>query len=447
MRIPTALLLAALLLGTNAPAAAEDRTPYNVVLLMADDLGADELACYGHETHRTPRLDRLAAEGMRFETCWAAPLCTPTRVMLMTGCYAHRTGWFDLIDRALTPLPTSHLRDVSAWRTFAHVLRDGGYATALAGKWQLPGTLPDLVREAGFDEYLIWAYDHNLPKGIRHEGRERADGRGPTSRYWHPALLKDGAYEPTTAADYGPDRFTDFLIDFIRRHRTQRFLVYYPMCLTHKPWAPTPDLVHPGRKTDGGLALNLEHLDRLVGRIVDTVDEAGIAEKTLILFTGDNGTQGRGKGKATELGVRVPLIARCPGTVPAGAVRSTLVSLADVYPTLAACADLGLPHGREIDGVSLLPTLRGEDVEHREWIVSYLGEKRMVRTATWMLDGAGKLYDCSWNRQTRAYRQIKPKDEDDASRKARARLEAILASIPGPDPIRTQLRPDKRRRK
>ena len=89
---------------------------------------------------------------MRFETCWATPLCSPTRVMLMTGRYAHRTGWFDLIDRALTPRPASHLRYVSRWQTFAHVLRGGGYTTALAGKWQLPGALPDLVKEAGFDE-------------------------------------------------------------------------------------------------------------------------------------------------------------------------------------------------------------------------------------------------------------------------------------------------------
>ena len=438
--------LALALLAVGAPVAAEDRSPYNVVLVMADDLGAAELGCYGHEAHRTPRLDRLAAEGMRFDTCWATPLCSPTRVMLMTGRYAHRTGWFDLIGRPLTPRPSSQLRDVSTWRTFAHVLRDGGYATALGGKWQLPGTLPDLVREAGFDEYLIWAYDHDLPKGVRHEGREREDGRGPTSRYWFPALLENGEYEPTTEADYGPDRFTEFLIDFIKRHRSDRFLVYYPMCLTHKPWAPTPDLEHPGRRTKGGLPANLAHLDHLVGRLVDTVDELGIAEKTLILFTADNGTQGRGKGKVTELGVRVPLVARCPGTVPAGTVSDALVSLADVYPTLLACAGVGLPHGHEIDGVDLLPTLRGEEVEHRPWIVSYLKEQRMVRTATWMLDGAGKLYDCAWNRRTREYRLIKRKDDDEASRQARADLEAILASVPGPDPIRAQLLPAKQRR-
>lgn len=438
-----AVVLALLLCTLGAPAAAEDAKPLSVVLIMADDLGAAELACYGHETHRTPHLDRLAAEGMRFETCWSTPLCTPTRVMLLTGRYAHRTGWFDLIDRALTPRPSSYLRDVSTWKTFAHVLRGGGYATALAGKWQLPGKLPDLVHEAGFDEYLVWAYDHNLPKAIRHEGRERQDGKGPTSRYWHPALLENGEYEPTTEVDYGPDRYTDFLIDFIRRHHTRRFLAYYPMCLTHKPWAPTPDPEHPGRKTEGGLPANLEELDRLVGRLTAAVDELGIAERTLILFTADNGTQGRGKRKVTELGVRVPLIARCPGTVPAGEVRSTLVSLADVYPTLVECAELSLPHGREIDGVSLLPTLRGEDVEHRPWIYSFLEEKEMVRTAQWMLDGAGTLYDCSWNRKKRGYRKIKPKEEaeDEEARAARTELEAILDSIPGPDPLREQLIP------
>ena len=216
--------------------------------------------------------------------------------------------------------------------------------------------------------------------------------------------------------DYGPDRFTDFLIDFIRRHRSQRFLAYYPMCLTHKPWAPTPDREHPGPQDGGRSALNLEYLDHVVGRIVDTVDELGIAENTLILFTADNGTQGRGKGKVTELGRSRAAHRPVPRDGAEGTVRSTLVSLADVYPTLVEGAGLGVPHGHEIDGVSLLPTLCGEDVEHREWIFSYYKEERMVRTATWMLDGAGKLYDCAWNRKTRDYRRIKPKDEDDVSR-------------------------------
>ena len=440
--IRTAVLLA-LVVALAAPAAAEETGPLNVVLIMADDLGAAELGCYGHEKHTTPRLDRLAAEGMRFETCWATPLCTPTRVMLLTGRYAWRTGWFDLIGRALTPRKSSYLQDVSTWKTFAHVLKDGGYATAHAGKWQLPGALPDLVHEAGFDEYRMWAYDHNLPKGIRHEGRERKDGRGPTSRFWHPAILENGEYETTTEVDYGPELYTDFLIDFIRRHQTSRFLAYYPMCLTHTPWAPTPDSDQPGGKTKGGLPANLAELDRQVGRLVDAIDELGLADRTLILFTADNGTQGRGKGKVTEAGVRVPLIARCPGTVPAGEVRSTLVSLADMYPTALACAHLDLPHGHEIDGVNLLPTLCGEDVEHRQWIYSFYKEQAMVRTATWMLDGKGKLYDCAWNRSKRGYRHIKPGDEakDEEAQQARAKLEAILASIPGPDALREQLIP------
>ena len=150
MRFIHSIILAVLLLACSA-AVAQTTRPYNVVLILADDLSASELACYGNKTNQTPNLDKLASEGTRFQTCWATPLCTPTRVMLMTGQYGFRTGYYNLYGRHLVPLPESPLYDVGAKTTFADVVKAKGYTTALAGKWQLTGKLPTLVRDCGFD--------------------------------------------------------------------------------------------------------------------------------------------------------------------------------------------------------------------------------------------------------------------------------------------------------
>ena len=157
----------------------EDR-PLNFIVILADDLGAKELGCYGNSEHKTPNLDRLAREGMRFETCYAEPICSPTRVTLMTGQYGFRTGYFNLMGRPYTPLPGTPDYDVAEKFTFADLLKPRGYATALSGKWQLPGVIPDLIHDCGFDTYRMWAYTHNLPKGVTHTGE--FEGGDRTSR-------------------------------------------------------------------------------------------------------------------------------------------------------------------------------------------------------------------------------------------------------------------------
>src|SRR5215211_2986718 len=143
----TAVMAVVVSLGvlSTASAAAPTTRPTNFVVILADDLGAPELGCYGNTQHATPHLDRLASEGMRFETAWATPLCSPTRVMLMTGQFASRTGWYNLISRQYSPAPGTPLYDLNARTTFADVLKSRGYATALAGKWQLPGEGDNLV--------------------------------------------------------------------------------------------------------------------------------------------------------------------------------------------------------------------------------------------------------------------------------------------------------------
>src|SRR5687768_1561429 len=221
-----------------------DRPP-NFLVILADDLGAKELGCYGNTDHRTPNLDALAAGGTRFKTCYATPLCTPTRVELMTGRYGFRTGWYSLIGRPYTPAEGTKEYDLGQREiTFADLLKSRGYATGFAGKWQLPGRVPSLIRDCGFDEYRMWAYTHNLPEGVTHTGAMQREG-GNTSRYWHPCIMTNGQYTPTKPDDYGPDLFNQFTIGFFEKHKDKPFVMYCPMVLTHGPHDPTPDLSSP----------------------------------------------------------------------------------------------------------------------------------------------------------------------------------------------------------
>jgi arylsulfatase A-like enzyme len=210
--------------------------PPNIILVLADDLGAQELGCYGNKQNSTPNLDRLAAQGARFETFYANPLCTPTRMALMTGQYGFRNGYLGMSNPAFIPKKDSPLHAIGNHFTHADLLKSAGYRTALAGKWQLPGSLPTLVHDAGFDEYRMWAYDHNLPYNIKHPAHEKA---GQAARYWHPSILENGTYLTTKPEDYGPDLFNDYVINFVRNTKDAPFFVYYTSVLTHSPHLET----------------------------------------------------------------------------------------------------------------------------------------------------------------------------------------------------------------
>ncbi len=144
----------------------------NVILILGDDLGAAELRCYGNKVHRTPNLDQLASEGTRFETFYANPLCTPTRVALMTGLYGYSTGYLGMNNKSFVPPAKSPQRDIGSHFTHADLMKSAGYSTALVGKWQLSGALPHRIFECGFDAYQMWAYDWDLPTGTKHPAHE-----------------------------------------------------------------------------------------------------------------------------------------------------------------------------------------------------------------------------------------------------------------------------------
>lgn len=409
MRRSLSAVIAALAFGAAWPALSAEKLP-NFVVFMADDMGAKELGCYGAKGIQTPNLDKLAAEGVKFVTCYATPVCHPTRHQIMTGQYGCHNGIYNFSGKRGGPDPDSPAEDIGAKFTFADLLKPLGYATALTGKWQLSGSPPTLIRECGFDEYCVWAYRQYYTD----EEREKAqrDGINFRQRYWRPSIMKNGLYVPTTMDDYGPDMFADFAIDFIRRNQGKPFFLYYPMCLTHGPHLPTPDTrtaeSNLEKSDKANFAANVEYADKIVGRIVAALEETGQRENTLILFTADNGTGGEGKAQATELGARAPLIANGPGIVKPQGDCLELVDLSDVLPTMAELAGAQLPTDRPIDGVSFASILRGEPGPRRDWIFSYIADRRILRDKRWLLEDnsprqPGRFYDCGDSRDGTGY--------------------------------------------
>jgi len=364
------------------------RRPPNVVLILADDLGYECLRCNNPASpYRTPRLDALAASGVRFTNAHATPLCTPTRVQMMTGKYNFRNY-------------TEFGALKKGEETFAHLLRGAGYATGIAGKWQLAGSVPgteqrgegQLPAEAGFDEHCLWQ--------VKRLG----------SRYWNPVLDVNGKHLPAQAGAYGPDRFAQFAGEFFERHRDRPFLFYYPMALPHAPWLPTPksgDVTDAQRREDDPRWFKdcVEYMDTLVGRLVDRLGALGLAQDTLILFAGDNGTgrpirtataggpyQG-GKGRTTVAGTHVPLIARWAGRSPKGAVCEDLIDFTDVFPTLAGAAGAPVPAAHPRDGRTFLPQITGAKGTPREWVFcDYNPRWGKAVPARWVMDKRWKLY-------------------------------------------------------
>lgn len=439
----TGMMLGATMGATPSP---------NVMVILADDIGAHELGVYGHPTHQTPHLDRLAREGIYFETAYALPVCHPSRHALMTGQYPHRNGVFHFPHRGGgPPLEDRGDDNIANHLTFGQLFQQAGYATAMAGKWQLSGELPNLIRETGFDEYSMWAYRRNLPPGAENlVGYESGPG-ARTSRYWHPSIIENGEHRPTTINDYGPDRFTDFLIDFSQRNHAEcdkPFFLYYSMALTHEPYYPTPG-DHPVdetkfKKDPANWRSNVEYMDTLVGRLVAALEANGQRDNTLIVFMGDNGTSKFGKGDTTEMGARVPLIFNGPGLVKPQGRSPELVDITDIFPTICAVAGIRGPPDHFFDGVSLAPYLRGETTPLREWIYAPLGGRRTLRTKRWLLENNtpwqfGQLYDCGESRDGTGYRVV-THDSSPEVVAAKKHLLEILTALPVPEVFRNDPR-------
>jgi arylsulfatase A len=336
----------------------------NIILILADDLGYETLGANGGTSYRTPVLDKMAAGGVRFTHAFAQPLCTPTRVQLMTG-----------LSNARNYLNFGNMDPQSV--TFGNHLQQAGYATCIAGKWQL-GKALDLPKKFGFDESCLWQHTRRPP------------------RYANPGLEINGVQKDFNKGEYGPDLVNDYAMDFIARHKTRPFFLYYPMMLTHDPYQPTPDSPDWDPKAQGeGVNQAAAHfgdmvayMDKLVGKITAKLDECGLRDNTLLIFLGDNGT-GAGtrsmmgervvigrKGRTLDAGMHVPLIANWPGHLATGSVCADLVDTTDFLPTLCDAAGVKISEPDTLDGRSFLPQLLGKQGRPREWIHAWYSPRQ-----------------------------------------------------------------------
>lgn len=351
----------------------------NVILIMADDMGYECIAANGSEDYKTPNLDKLAKEGVRFTQCFSNPKCTPSRVKLMTGMYNSRNYTkFGELHRSQT--------------TFAHLLKNEGYATAIAGKWQL-GSQDDSPQHFGFEQSCLWQHTRGRHRSQPHEGKD--------SRYPNPQLEINGAELEYTNGEYGPDICNKFICDFITEKKNEPFFAYYPMILTHCPFDATPDskkwnpnsfgaLEYKGHgtKSDQNQRFSemVNYADKLVGNVIETLNRHGLRENTLIIFLGDNGTDipivthwnGQkvvgGKGKVKDEGTRVPCIVNWPSNINPSVNKTELIDFSDFLPTLCDVTGASLPQDYANDGVSLWPVLTQTGERDKPWIyMTYKG--------------------------------------------------------------------------
>ncbi|WDE99275.1 sulfatase-like hydrolase/transferase [Lentisphaera profundi] len=414
----------------------------NIILIMADDVGWEAFGSYGTEDYKTPNLDALAANGVQFNHCYSTPICTTSRVMIMTGQYNFRNythfGYLNPKEK-----------------TFGNLLQENGYKTAIAGKWQLNGLynkLPghdDKTRpyKAGFDEYCLW----QLTKEKKSGGE----------RFWSPMLEKNGEEisKDTNKDLFGPDIFSDFICDFMERHKDEPFFIYYPMVLVHDPFIPSPDTVGNAsrgaernkepkdkKQRKANFVSMVEYTDKIIGKIRKKLEEISQSENTIILFTADNGTHPKitsnwkgqevkgGKGGMTDPGTHVPLIVSWEGKSLKSAKTDALVDFTDFYTTFAEIANIDLGENDPIDGYSFLPQLLGNKSTRRDFVLChyqpYWNKKpgQFARTAKYKLYRDGRFYETAKDLTER--NDLSKKMNSEVMMTAHEKLKSFLDTCP-----------------
>ncbi len=398
MRILTFVLLAAVAIADRCIAATLPQEPLrpNVVVILVDDLGFGDLACYGATDLETPAIDQLVTRGMRFSNAYAnCPVCSPTRAALLSGCYPEIVGVPGVVRTHSMLDSWGYLAPSS--RLLAEVLKGAGYQTACVGKWHLGDQPECLPNSKGFDLFhgflgdMMDDYFHHRRAGInymRHDLQE-VDPKG-----------------------HATDVFTDWAVDYIATKggdESAPFFLYLAYNAPHTPIQPPTDWLAKVRKREpemgpvrSRLVALIEHLDSGIGRVVDAIDAAGIADETLIIFSSDNGGQLRvganngslrgGKQDMYEGGIRVPQAVVWPGHIESGSTSDLVTLSMDLFAT--CCAVAGVEAADEIDGVSILPTLLGaQQVFDRDifWTRKE-GNQRYMGQSVWAVrSGAWKL--------------------------------------------------------
>lgn len=379
----TARTLLPLLLLAPAAAFAADPPP-NIVLFFCDDLAYADIGCFGAKGYATPNIDRLAREGIKLTDFYAAqPVCSASRAALLTGCYSNRVG----ILGALGPAATHGINPKE--NTIAEVLKTRGYATAIFGKWHLGHHPEFLPTHHGFDVYFGLPYSNDMwPKH-------------PTNRTFPELPLIEGE----KAVQLNPDQrqlttwYTEHAVDFIHAHQREPFFLYVPHSMPHVPLHVSDKFAG---KTERGLFGDvISEIDWSVGQVLDAIKKDGLDERTLVIFTADNGpwlSYGdhagsaaplrEGKGTTFDGGIREPFVARWPGRIPAGSVSSEPVMTIDLLPTFAKLAGAALATDRKIDGLDVSPILLGDPKAkspHEAFYFYWGNELQAVRSGRWKL--------------------------------------------------------------
>ena len=339
-------LLALIISGCSSgdPAAGEGANP-SFVIIYCDDLGYGDPGCFGNPVIRTPNIDRMAEEGMKFTEFYSAsPVCSPSRAALLTGRIPQRMGINAVFfPRSYTGMPVEEV-------TIADILRERGYATGMVGKWHLGHRHRFLPLQRGFDEYFGIPYSNDMKSVVYIEGNEVVD------------FHVDQHYTTKTYAEKA--------CDFIDRHAGKPFFLYLAHSMPHVPLYVSPEF--QDRSGNGLYADVIEEIDWSVGEVLGKLEEHGILHNTLVVFSSDNGpwlvmrdhggSAGilrEGKQYTFEGGQRVPTLAMWPGVIPAGSVCDDMALMMDWFPSIAEIAGAVVPDDRDYDGESILPVLKG----------------------------------------------------------------------------------------
>ena len=365
MRVIYLLLLFPILILSCSKSRAKKENPSpNVILIMADDIGFEVLGINGANEYKTPNLDSLARNGINFTNAYSQPLCTPSRVKIMTG----KPNYINY--EYFTYLNPNQ-------KTFGNLFSENGYKTAVVGKWQLNGVQFDLENNQdfsrpnhfGFDEYCLWWLN------------ERGD------RYANPLIIKNGKKLSANLNDYGPDIFLDFTVDFIKKNKENPFFIYFPMALVHDPFRPTPsskswtDLKTRNIGNDPKFFSEMvNHMDGVIGKITSVLDDYDLDQNTVLIFVGDNGTDTKvvtlnngikikgAKGSTTKYGTNVPMLINWKGRIKEPSSSDVLVDFTDFYSTFE---DIVNSKNKESWGKSLIPLIDNEDYIPRDVLITY----------------------------------------------------------------------------
>jgi arylsulfatase A-like enzyme len=362
------------LLSLTAALQSADTTTPNIIVIFCDDLGYGDLGCYGSAKNRTPHVDQLAADGMMFTDFYSSsPVCTPSRASLMTGCYPRRVGMHEDFTGHWVLIPRSRRGLNPEEVTVAEVLKSQGYVTACVGKWHLGDQPPHLPNKHGFDFYF----------GIPYSNDMQSAGRGdpPLPLVKQATVIEAPADQATLTK-----RYTQQVISFIEDNHKNPFFVYLPHTFPHLPLFASPDF--HGKSANGRYGDSIEEIDWSTGQILDCLDRLNLAENTLVIFTSDNGSNGRNggsnrplsgaKGSTMEGGMRVPMIARWPGRIPVGSTCRELGTMMDLLPTFCALTGASRPP-QTLDGFDISEMLFGKGDAKSQYEALYYYRRRQLQ--------------------------------------------------------------------